>query len=129
MFEFNSDRKRMTVLLREDNILKLYIKGADNVIRQRLNMKEEQPFLEDVNNNLQIFSVKGFRTLVLAMRIVEEEEYQTFCYNLNQCNEEKEVAGYLIVFNVILIKCYKHLVYLYKLILSDKKLIRKNLSN
>ena len=93
MFEFNSDRKRMSVLIRDDNILKLYVKGADNVIRQRLDMREVQPFLNDVNNQLQVFSIKGFRTLVLAMRVVEEDEYEIFSQRMNQGNDDKEVIG------------------------------------
>lgn len=36
--EFNSDRKRMSVLLKdpEDGLIKLYIKGADSIIKNRL---------------------------------------------------------------------------------------------
>jgi magnesium-transporting ATPase (P-type) len=36
--EFNSDRKRMSVLLRDpnDGKIKLYIKGADSIIKDRL---------------------------------------------------------------------------------------------
>lgn len=36
--EFNSDRKRMSVLLKDpiDGKLKLYIKGADSIIKDRL---------------------------------------------------------------------------------------------
>ena len=83
----------MSVLIRDDNILKLYVKGADNVIRQRLDMREVQPFLNDVNNQLQVFSIKGFRTLVLAMRVVEEDEYEIFSQRMNQGNDDKEVIG------------------------------------
>ena len=36
--EFNSDRKRMSVLLKDptDNKIKLFIKGADSIIKSRL---------------------------------------------------------------------------------------------
>jgi magnesium-transporting ATPase (P-type) len=36
--EFNSDRKRMSVLLRDpsDGMIKLFIKGADSIIKERL---------------------------------------------------------------------------------------------
>ena len=36
--EFNSDRKRMSVLLKDpiDGKLKLFIKGADSIIKERL---------------------------------------------------------------------------------------------
>ena len=32
-FEFDSTRKRMTSIIRQNGIIKLYIKGADNVIK------------------------------------------------------------------------------------------------
>lgn len=36
VLEFNSDRKRMSVIIRDsDNKIKLYCKGADNMILQR----------------------------------------------------------------------------------------------
>ena len=36
MFEFSSDRKCMSVIIRENNLIKLYVKGADNVIYKKL---------------------------------------------------------------------------------------------
>lgn len=36
LFEFNSDRKRMSVIIRHDGLIKMYIKGADNMIKHRL---------------------------------------------------------------------------------------------
>lgn len=94
IFQFNSDRKRMSVLIKDDNYLKLFVKGADNVIKQRLNMNEKQPFLNEVNQQLETFSVKGFRTLVLAMRIVEEEEYEEFSKKMEQFEDDKYATGF-----------------------------------
>ena len=36
--EFNSDRKRMSILVKdlEDGYYKLYVKGADSIIKERL---------------------------------------------------------------------------------------------
>lgn len=36
--EFNSDRKRMSILVKDqsDGFYKLYTKGADNIIKERL---------------------------------------------------------------------------------------------
>jgi magnesium-transporting ATPase (P-type) len=40
MFEFDSDRKRMSVIIKDsDGHYKLYIKGADNIIKGRLNTR------------------------------------------------------------------------------------------
>jgi magnesium-transporting ATPase (P-type) len=33
LFEFDSDRKRMSIIVRDGNVIKLYIKGADNIIK------------------------------------------------------------------------------------------------
>lgn len=35
-FEFNSDRKRMSVIIKDGDTYKLYIKGADSIIKSRL---------------------------------------------------------------------------------------------
>jgi len=75
VFEFNSDRKRMSMLLRDGADIKLYIKGADNVILERLNYETEQPYLKFINEKLEEFSKQGYRTLVYAMRMVSEDEY------------------------------------------------------
>ena len=42
--EFNSDRKRMSVLVRDpsDNKVKLYVKGADSIILSRLSENNDQ---------------------------------------------------------------------------------------
>jgi len=36
MFEFNSDRKRMSVIIKHNGLIKMYIKGADSIIKDRL---------------------------------------------------------------------------------------------
>lgn len=36
VFEFNSDRKRMSVIVKDGDIYKMYIKGADSIIKSRL---------------------------------------------------------------------------------------------
>lgn len=35
-FAFTSDRKRMSVIVRDNGKIKMYIKGADNIIKERL---------------------------------------------------------------------------------------------
>jgi len=39
--EFNSDRKRMSVILRdpEDGLIKMFTKGADSIIKDRLDIR------------------------------------------------------------------------------------------
>ncbi|CAD8148969.1 unnamed protein product [Paramecium pentaurelia] len=75
-FEFDSNRKRMSVIIKDNGIYKLYIKGADSIIKARL--KPDQPFLEFIQNKLSEFSTIGLRTLLMAMKILSEQEYLAF---------------------------------------------------
>ncbi|KAL1411420.1 aminophospholipid translocase [Vanrija albida] len=73
--EFNSSRKRMSTVVRgPDGRIKLYTKGADTVIYERLAPKQE--FAEPTLVNLEDYATEGLRTLCLAYRDVPEEEYR-----------------------------------------------------
>lgn len=48
----------------------MYVKGADNVIKDRLNYKILQPFLLNADKKLTEFSVVGLRTLLIGMKIM-----------------------------------------------------------
>ncbi|KRX06108.1 P-type ATPase, cytoplasmic domain N [Pseudocohnilembus persalinus] len=79
--EFNSDRKRMSVICQnqENNQHILYIKGADNVILSRLSQNYQTAhFLEKVNTVLNYYSSEGLRTLLLAKKILSNEEFLNF---------------------------------------------------
>ena len=96
LFEFNSDRKRMSVVVRCDDLIKIYIKGADNVIKERLDLQKEQPFLKKIEDSLDDFSKQGLRTLCIAVRVITEQEYQVFLKKyqalLNVENREKKIC-------------------------------------
>jgi phospholipid-translocating P-type ATPase (flippase) len=76
-FEFNSDRKRASIILRdpETNTIKLLTKGADSIIIDRLSKTKPQPYLELTKKHLTKFSTVGLRTLCMAERVLTEEEY------------------------------------------------------
>jgi P-type E1-E2 ATPase len=79
--EFNSERKRMSILVRDpdDGLIKLYCKGADSVILERLDSKLTDPDLQhETENFLQKASTNGLRTLCLGMRILNETELNEF---------------------------------------------------
>lgn len=75
MFEFDSDRKRHSVIVEEHGVYKLYIKGADSEIMKRLDDPERQPYLEATQLALDEFSKVGLRTLVLAIRILTKDQF------------------------------------------------------
>jgi phospholipid-transporting ATPase len=72
--KFNSSRKRMSVVCRtpEGKIL-LYVKGADNVMMERL--APAQSDLQSMRAALANYGTEGLRTLVLAKRELSEEQW------------------------------------------------------
>jgi phospholipid-transporting ATPase len=72
--EFNSTRKRMSLVLRgPDGKIKLYCKGADSVILERL--APNDPFEDQTLHHLEEFASEGLRTLCYAMREISQQEY------------------------------------------------------
>ena len=76
-FEFNSDRKRASVIIRHNGAIKLLIKGADSIIYDRLSTTKAQPFKPTISDYLKSFSSVGFRTLCMAEKIMTEDEWRT----------------------------------------------------
>ncbi|KAI5961603.1 DRS2 [Candida pseudojiufengensis] len=74
--EFNSTRKRMSAIFRcPDGVIRLFCKGADTVILERLSKNEPQPFIDSTLRHLEDFAAEGLRTLCIASRIIPENEY------------------------------------------------------
>lgn len=77
ILEFTSKRKRQSVILEEsDGSIWLYTKGADNVIFERTvpGIRNEEETINLVKN-LDQFALEGLRTLVLAAKKVDREEF------------------------------------------------------
>jgi len=76
VLEFNSTRKRMSVIVRApDGRLVLYCKGADSVIYARLAKDHDQVLREQTSKDMEMFANNGLRTLCIAYRELDEEEY------------------------------------------------------
>ncbi|NWH66211.1 AT8B1 ATPase, partial [Geococcyx californianus] len=77
ILDFNSDRKRMSVIVRESGgNIRLYCKGADTVIFQRLHPKN--PKREATEEALDIFASETLRTLCLCYRDISPEEFEVW---------------------------------------------------
>ncbi|KAK7045662.1 aminophospholipid translocase [Paramarasmius palmivorus] len=73
--EFNSTRKRMSTVVRMPNgQVKIFCKGADTVILERLS--KNQPYTEKTLAHLEDYATEGLRTLCLASRDIPEQEYK-----------------------------------------------------
>ncbi|CAN6194804.1 unnamed protein product [Urochloa humidicola] len=78
LLEFNSKRKRMTVILKdEDDQILLFCKGADSIIFDRL-AKNGRMYEVDTTRHLNDYGEAGLRTLALSYRVLEESEYSSW---------------------------------------------------
>ncbi|OAX84953.1 hypothetical protein ACJ72_00679 [Emergomyces africanus] len=72
--EFNSTRKRMSTIFRcPDGKIRIYCKGADTVILERLHA--DNPTVDITLQHLEEYASDGLRTLCLAMREIPDEEF------------------------------------------------------
>jgi phospholipid-transporting ATPase len=76
VLEFNSDRKRMSIIVRcPDGKIRLFCKGADTVIFQRL-ASGQDALIGTTVDHLRGFAKNGLRTLNVAYLELSEQEYQ-----------------------------------------------------
>ena len=82
---FSSERKRMSIIVKDKNGIKLYIKGADSEIIKRLSKKSlENENFKVISNGLVDFSKKGLRTLMVAYRRIRQEDYDSWVNRLHE---------------------------------------------
>ncbi|EFC36194.1 predicted protein [Naegleria gruberi] len=81
VFKFTSDRKRMSVIVRDvhtDKVI-LYCKGADDMM---LSLMKNDFCSSDLNqtskNQINEFSKTGLRTLLVGFKYIEPQEYKIF---------------------------------------------------
>ncbi|XP_058452757.1 phospholipid-transporting ATPase ID isoform X3 [Malaya genurostris] len=77
ILDFNNVRKRMSVILRRNDTIILYCKGADSVIYDRLG-NNQQDLKTRTQEHLNKFAGEGLRTLVLAERRLTKEFFDSW---------------------------------------------------
>jgi phospholipid-transporting ATPase len=86
VLEFNSDRKRQSVVVRDPRgRLMLWTKGADSVMYERL---RDGPDNAATQRLLDEFAEVGLRTLVIAERELGEDEYARWAVKFNNAQAE-----------------------------------------
>ena len=82
---FSSERKRMSIIVKDQLGIKLYTKGADCEINKRLSKKSlENDNYNIISNGLIEFSKRGYRTLMVAFRKINEEDYNFWVNRLHE---------------------------------------------
>uniref|UniRef100_A0A3B4YK34 Phospholipid-transporting ATPase n=1 Tax=Seriola lalandi dorsalis TaxID=1841481 RepID=A0A3B4YK34_SERLL len=87
LLDFNSDRKRMSIILKfPDGRIRLYCKGADTVIYERLSPNSRHK--ETTQTALDIFANETLRTLCLCYKDISRGEYEAW----SRKHEEAQVS-------------------------------------
>ncbi|KAF3848749.1 hypothetical protein F7725_015246 [Dissostichus mawsoni] len=77
LLDFNSDRKRMSIILKfPDGRIRLYCKGADTVIYERLSPQSKHK--ETTQSDLDIFANATLRTLCLCYKDISTADYEAW---------------------------------------------------
>ena len=86
ILNFTSERKRMSIIIKDEkNTIKLYCKGADTEIKKRIiNNNENSKYIHIISKNVDRFSSRGYRTLMVAMKIIPENEYNIWKKKLDK---------------------------------------------
>ncbi|XP_028136313.2 probable phospholipid-transporting ATPase IA isoform X2 [Diabrotica virgifera virgifera] len=77
VLEFTSARKRMSVIVRDPKgKIKLFCKGADSVIYERLDNNSGREHCDMILQHLEHFASEGLRTLCLAVAELKEADFE-----------------------------------------------------
>ncbi|KAI3798567.1 hypothetical protein L1987_33844 [Smallanthus sonchifolius] len=77
MHEFDSDRKRMSVILRcPDSTVKVIVKGADTTMFNVIDKSKNTDVVTETESHLHAYSSVGLRTLVMGMKGLSSHEFE-----------------------------------------------------
>ncbi|XP_060873130.1 phospholipid-transporting ATPase ID isoform X1 [Metopolophium dirhodum] len=77
ILDFNNTRRRMSVVFRENSKIRLYCKGADSVIFNRLEPGNDE-YKATALQHLNEFAGDGLRTLCCAVRDIDDEFFDSW---------------------------------------------------
>ncbi|XP_013098646.2 phospholipid-transporting ATPase IF isoform X1 [Stomoxys calcitrans] len=90
VLEFTSDRKRMSVIIKDENNVKwIYTKGAESYVFP-LCGNHASEMINKTDAHISDFARLGLRTLAIARRKIGEDEYKQFLVELNEANSSLE---------------------------------------
>ena len=75
-FPFDSSRKRMSLIVENNNRYFLLTKGADSIMMERC--ISPSLVMNELSKHLNLFAKEGLRTLIMAQKEIKLSEYQNF---------------------------------------------------
>ncbi|OHS95070.1 phospholipid-translocating P-type ATPase, flippase family protein [Tritrichomonas foetus] len=89
--EFDSDRKRMSVIVKAPNgQIILYTKGADTIMQNLFSSNEDEAALLQMRDQVDSWAEQGLRTLVCGWRLISDEEWTDFSQRMQSATVEME---------------------------------------
>ena len=89
LFWIKAEYIETNLLVRHRGVIKFLMKGADSIVFERLNQEVDQPFMANFDEKLTEYSVQGLRTLLFAMKVLDEEEYSKIQDDLSEISVMK----------------------------------------
>lgn len=87
MIDFDSDRKRMSVIVKAPNgQIIMYTKGADTIMFNLVSPQENSEYITQLTNQINGWAEQGLRTLVCGWRVISEEEWNDYKARLNEAS-------------------------------------------
>ena len=86
---FSSERQRSTIIVRDlgTNKIKIYIKGSDTKLFEKINYYSENNILEITKEHVDNFARRGLRTLCYSFKIIPENEFNIWSIRYNKAKE------------------------------------------
>ena len=93
LFPFRSERQRSTIIVKDlqNNIIKLYSKGSDTKIFERINQYSKENILKITKNHVDNFARRGLRILCFSFKLIPENEYNEWLLNYNKIKENIKI--------------------------------------
>ena len=78
LLPFDSSRKRMSIIVRHNDAIYLYIKGAESSIESRLSDSNDGDIKAATDQHSLHFAEQGYRSLLVAYRQIPLEAFETW---------------------------------------------------
>lgn len=87
-FEYSSERKRSSIIVKDEfGNIKLYMKGADKIILDKVDDYSKQFIFQSTKEHLDHFCKGGLRTLVYSMKMIPEDLYSEWESEYNKLQD------------------------------------------
>ncbi|CAD8053969.1 unnamed protein product [Paramecium primaurelia] len=82
-FDFSSDKKRMTIVVKTGNEYVLFCKGADEVLLELIGECQHQQIIHQ-------FAIQGYRTLMLGRKTFSQSQMEIYLTEYKKAQEDKD---------------------------------------